>query len=512
MGSSNLDKEYLESIFRAAPTGIGVVANRVFVRVNTRIEEMTGYIEAELLGKSSRMLYLSDEDYEYVGKEKYEQISKRGTGTVETRWRRKDGGVIEVLLSSTPLDLNDLSVGVTFTALDITQRKHAELEREKLQAQLLQAQKMESIGRLAGGVAHDFNNMLGAIIGYTELSLDIADDNPQLSQFLKEIFNAAQRSADLTHQLLAFARKQTTNPKVIDLNVSVSNMLNMLRRLIGENIELFWHPSTTPCSVLIDPVQIDQILANLCVNARDAISSDNGKLVIKLHTMQFDRNDVIDGKLELNGPHVVMSIQDNGHGMDPNTTAQVFEPFFTTKQVGKGTGLGLSTVYGIVKQNKGHITVYSELGKGTTFNIYFPEKQLDGVPRDDPTQLHAKTGEETILLVEDELALLNLTEATLKTLGYNVLATHSPIEAIDIVDSYKGEIDLLFSDVIMPHMNGLELSKQIQSKRPGIKQLLMSGYAADILSQHQIAQKGIQLIEKPFTRHILSEKLRDILN
>jgi PAS domain S-box-containing protein len=392
-------RERLHSIFRAAPTGIGLVANRVLVDVNARISEMTGYSPEELLGASSRVLYPSEEEFLFVGREKYRQIAERGTGTVETRWRKKDGAIIDVLLSSTPIDPANLDRGVTFTALDITERKRAAEEKEKLQAQLLQAQKMESVGRLAGGVAHDFNNMLQVILGNPSIALkDIPPDSP-LRESIEEIQKSAERSADLTRQLLAFARKQTIQPKVLDLNDTVAGMLKMLRRLIGEDINLAWMPGSDLWAVKMDPSQIDQILANLCVNARDAIAGA-GNLTIETANVRLDDTYAKTHPECVPGDYVMMAVSDTGQGMDLDTRVHLFEPFFTTKEVGKGTGLGLATVFGIVKQNEGLINVYSETGQGTIFKIYLPRDQTNEMATEQRSVHRSLRGTETVLVVE----------------------------------------------------------------------------------------------------------------
>ncbi|MCA1784820.1 MAG: response regulator, partial [Desulfobacteraceae bacterium] len=335
-------------------------------------------------------------------------------------------------------------------ATDITDLK-------KMESQLNQAQKMESVGRLAGGVAHDFNNMLGVILGHTELALLRTDDKQKLCSDLNEIQKAAKRSADITKQLLAFARKQTISPKQIDLNDTVESMLTMLRRLIGEDIDLVWQPSDHLWPIKMDPSQIDQILANLCVNARDAIAGV-GKLTIETGMKTFDPAYCTDHEGFIPGDFVMLAVSDNGCGMDNETLDNLFEPFFTTKEVGKGTGLGLATVYGIVKQNNGFINVYSEPGQGSSFKIYLPrlvddEETDKAVPEKKP----ATGGTETILLVEDEPMILDITTTMLQMQGYTVLAASSPVEAIDLAKTHADKIHLLMSDVVMPEMNGRDL-------------------------------------------------------
>jgi PAS domain S-box-containing protein len=629
-------EDLLSSIYRAAPTGIGVVSNRTLLTVNDRICEMTGYNRESLIGKSARILYPDDADFDYVGREKYRQISESGTGTVETHWQRRDGQVIDVLMSSTPINPQDLAAGVTFTALDITERKQAETElrrshqmfltvlegidatvyvadmhshkilfmnkymidafggdftgricyeafrgetapcgncsndrlldadghptgvcvwetknlltgkwyinhdrairwldgrmvrlqiafdvthikemeqeRKRIGEQLKQAQKMESVGRLAGGVAHDFNNMLGAILGYTELGMMEVSPTDPIHGTLKDIQKAAQRSGDLTRQLLAFARKQTVAPKVLDLNETLEGMLKMLRRLIGENIDLAWLPGKDLGPVRIDPSQIEQLLANLCVNARDAIR-DTGKITVETGAVAFDEAYCATHVGSVPGEYVLLAVSDNGCGMDLETRSHLFEPFFTTKEVGKGTGLGLATVYGMVKQNNGFIDVYSKPGQGTTFKIYLPRNtaEADRTTKMDAAQPAAR-GRETILLVEDEPMILDIAVKILERQGYTVMAASRPGEAIRLAREHAGEIHLLMTDVVMPEMNGKDLAKNLLSLYPNLKRLFMSGYTADVIAHHGVLDEGVQFIQKPFSVQKLAGQVREVLD
>ncbi len=395
--------------------------------------------------------------------------------------------------------------------VDITERKQAEESREKLQAQLNHAQKMESIGRLAGGVAHDFNNMLGVILGYADLAVGKLDANKELLGDLVEIRRAAQRSADLTRQLLAFARKQTVTPKVLNLNETVEGMLNMLRRLIGEDLALVWHPGPADVQINMDPSQIDQILANLCVNAKDAVSV-GGKIVITTETFTVDKDYSGPHTEAVHGKYALLSVSDNGIGMSSEIIARLFEPFFTTKELGKGTGLGLATVYGIVKQNGGFIEVESEPGKGASFKIFLPqyiEKNTE-LPKiqliEEPAFIV-----ETILLVEDEPAILKMTALMLEKLGHTVLPASTPKEALRIATDYSGEIHLLMTDVIMPEMNGHNLKATVLKIRPDIKCLFMSGYTADVIAEGDMLQEGVFFIQKPFTMRSLSDSINKVL-
>lgn len=399
---------------------------------------------------------------------------------------------------------------VVFT--DITERKKIEAEHEKLQSHLLQAQKMESVGRLAGGVAHDYNNMLSVIIGYAQMC--IAQTNPEdnLHADLKEILTAAERSTDITRQLLAFARKQTINPKVLDLNEMVESMLKMIRRLIGEDVDLSWKPRSGLWEVKMDPSQLDQILVNLCVNARDAISNV-GKITIETDKVRFDEDYCAVHAGFIPGEYVLLAVSDDGDGMDMETLEKIFEPFYTTKEVGKGTGLGLSVIYGIIKQNNGFINVYSEKGNGSTLKIYIP-RNLEGI--DDETEsksLEPVTGRgETILLVEDEFSLMVLAKRMLENLGYIVLGASKPGEAMELVEKHAGKIHLLLTDVVMPNMNGRDLANQITALYPDMKLLFMSGYTANVIAHQGILDKGVHFIQKPLSKNELAAKVRKVLD
>ena len=401
-------------------------------------------------------------------------------------------------------DASGTVVSVIETFNDVT-------EKRKLEEQLIQAQKMESVGRLAGGVAHDFNNMLGVIIGYAELTLDLLEKDNPLTDNLKEIFNAAKRSGNLTRQLLAFARQQIATPKLLDLNETVEGMIKMLRRLIGEDIELAWRPGADLWPVKIDPVQIDQILVNLCVNARDAISGV-GTVVIETGQATIGQDYCLKHPELGPGDFLLLSVSDDGHGMEKATLDNIFEPFFTTKERGKGTGLGLSTVYGIVKQNDGFINVYSKPGCGTSFRIYLPRHfKKDEKPEKENAAGSISQGHETILLVEDELAILTMTRLMLERLGYRVLTAATPSEAMGIAGKYEGNIHLLLTDVVMPEMNGYDLAGQMASLRPSIRHLFMSGYTGDSIARQGVLDAGIPFIQKPFTIKELSDKLIEVL-
>jgi two-component system, cell cycle sensor histidine kinase and response regulator CckA len=385
-------------------------------------------------------------------------------------------------------------------------------ERLSLQAQLIQAQKMESVGRLAGGVAHDYNNISSIIIGYGTLALEKVNLNDSLHADIMEILAAAKRAADITRQLLAFARQQTIAPKVLDLNDTLKNMLKMLQRLIGEDIELTWLSGAEVWPVKIDPSQVDQILANLCVNARDAIA-DVGKVIIETKNVRFDEDYCADHMGFIPGDYVLLAVSDDGSGMAMESLDKVFEPFYTTKDVGKGTGLGLSTVYGIVKQNNGFVNAYSEPGKGTTFKVYLPRHTGEIVEerRESTLEIPLSQGE-TVLLVEDDGAIKQLGKRMLKDLGYTVLSAASPSEAIILAEEHAGGINLLVTDVVMPEMNGCELSEQLQTRYSNLKTLFMSGYTANVIAHRGVLDDGVCFMPKPFSKQDLAVKVREALD
>jgi signal transduction histidine kinase/ABC-type uncharacterized transport system substrate-binding protein/ActR/RegA family two-component response regulator len=385
-------------------------------------------------------------------------------------------------------------------------------EQLSLESQLRQAQKMESVGRLAGGVAHDFNNMIGVILGYGELALAKTEPDHGAHDYIEQIMKAAQRSTTIIRQLLAFARKQTISPRVLDINATVEGMTKILKRLIGEDIELVWRPGDAVWTVKIDPGQVDQILANLCINARDAIANV-GKITIETANTEFDAAYTSRHMGFQPGEYVRLSVSDTGCGMDRAILNNIFEPFFTTKEAGKGTGLGLATVYGIIRQNNGFINVYSEPGQGTTFKLYLPRQNsgpdaLPEIKRVAPEQ----HGQETILLVEDNPSFLELTKLMLQELGYRVLASNTPGGALELARDHQQEIHLLLTDVIMPEMNGRELLNNIQAVYPKLRHLFMSGYTANIIAHHGVLDERVNFVAKPFSKKKLGDKVREALD
>ena len=389
-------------------------------------------------------------------------------------------------------------------ALDIS-------EQTKMEQQLRQAQKMEAVGTLAGGIAHDFNNMLGVILGHSDMALKKMEPAGPLFDHLQQIRNAATRSADITRQLLAFARKQTIAPKILDLNLSMKSMLNILRRLIGENINLVWRPANGLWPVKMDPAQIDQILANLCVNARDAIGGV-GTLIIETAMVTLDQEYCLHHAGFTPGEFVLLAVSDDGCGMDKATLGNIFDPFFTTKDAGRGTGLGLATVYGIVKQNQGFINVYSEPGRGTTFRIYLPRQMsLTEAPVQKMPSKSMPRGHETILLVEDEPMILEMTKKMLEFQGYTVLSADRPKEALRLADGYAGKIHLLLTDVVLPEMNGRVLAEQLTKLRPDLKLLFMSGYTSNSITHQGVLDEGARFIQKPYSFSDLALQIRKAL-
>lgn len=501
-------EEMFRGLHAVAPNPVLLVSTAgTILLANKEADRTFGFAEGGLAGTPVEELIPAAERGDYLGRwrEAFERTRSGKIGQAfNLRAQRRDGATLPVDVSIGPCSYrgNEAFLGIV---RDMT-------DRNNLERQLQQAQKMESIGRLAGGVAHDFNNMLGVILGHVEMALEQVAPSHDLHEALWEIRSAARRSADLTRQLLVFARKQMIAPKALDLNETVGDMLKMLQRLIGENVELSWKPCSGVWRVMVDPSQVDQILANLCVNARDAIAGI-GKLAIETGNATLDDHYCASHAEVAPGDYVRLSVSDDGCGMDKETLGRLFEPFFTTKARGKGTGLGLATVYGIVKQNHGLIYVYSEPGQGTTFTIYLPrhtaaDERIRAVAATAP----ALRGSETILLVEDEVSILKVTAKMLEQLGYSVLSASTPGEALRLAREHPGEIHLLVTDVVMPEMNGRELAEEMVSRHPGIKRLFMSGYAAEVVASQGVLEEGICFVHKPFSGHELASKVRQAID
>ena len=478
---------------------------------NTASEGLYGFSREEALGQHLEELIIPPEMRDGVIEAINSWLSQGIAIPAGELVLQKKGGQPVNVFSSHVMQLNIHGEPEMYCVdIDLTERKRSEAERDKLQAQLLQSQKMELVGRLAGGVAHDFNNMLQTIIGYSDLALAQIEAASPVHDGLLEIRKAAMRSADLTRQLLAFARKQAVSPKILDLNDTVAGMLKMLQRLIGEDIDLAWVPGHSLWPVKIDPSQLDQILANLAVNARDAIA-DTGKITIETENIFLNAAYCADHPETIPGEYVQLVVSDNGCGMAKETLAQIFEPFFTTKTQGKGTGLGLATVYGIVRQNNGFVNVYSEPGQGTTFRIYLPSFANEMISAEIRREEEARGGTETVLLVEDDAAILNLGTTILQRLGYTVLAANTPMAALELATEYAGEIHLLITDVVMPEMNGRELVQRLSALRPAVHCLYMSGYTANVIAHHGVLDPGIHFIQKPFSIDDLARSVRETL-
>ena len=500
----NLVENAPDVIFTLSPDG-------TITSLNPAFETITGWSRSEWLGKVFTAILRPDDLSR--GLEFFRSVLKgEKTAPFELGVLEESGDYLTAEFTITPQTQDGSVMGVLGIARDITDRKRAEQEMSSLQDQFRQSQKMEAIGRLTGGMAHDFNNLLTIIQGYSELSLVEMDKGSSLRGNIEEIEKATDRATDLIRQLLAFSRCQIMEMKVLDLNALLRNLHKMLSRIIGEDIELMMVLGENLGRVKTDPGQIEQVIMNLAVNARDAMPK-GGRFTIETANVNLNKGYARNHVTVPPGPYVMISVSDTGMGMTPEVRDRVFEPFFTTKEKGKGTGLGLSTVYGIIKQSGGHIWVSSEPGKGTEFKIYLPrvdepleelkEKvEKEGVPR----------GNERILIVEDEEYLLKLAGRILERQGYTVLQTSSTSEALEICKEQKKPIHLILTDVVMPKMSGLELIEQCRQMRADFKTLYMSGYTDDIITHQGILQEGLDYIQKPFTVDELSRKVRRVLD
>jgi two-component system cell cycle sensor histidine kinase/response regulator CckA len=476
-----------------------------FLAVNPALVAMLGYeSEADLLAANLVHDVIRDPD---EGAHLLQQYRQRGrVDGIEARWRRQDGTPVQVRLSGrTVLDEHGALEGYEIIAEDVSERWH-------LEEQLRQAQKMEAVGRLAGGVAHDFNNLLTIVMGYSDLVLESLGATDAMRAYVEQIKKAGERAASLTRQLLAFARRQVLAPQALDLNTVVTNVDKMLRRLFGENIELSTVLEPELGWVKADPGQIEQVILNLVLNARDAMPQ-GGQLTLETANVELNEGYARSHESVLPGRYVMLAVSDSGIGMDAETQAHIFEPFFTTKEKGKGTGLGLATVYGIVKQSGGHIWLYSEPGQGTTFKIYLPRVEEAAQPAEAiSTGAPLAGGSETILLVEDEEGVRDLAGRILGLKGYKVITASNPTEATQVCERYEGPIQLLLTDVVMPTMSGRQLAEHVAFFRPGLKVLYMSGYTNSAIVPHGILEEGTPFLQKPFTPDSLTRNVREALD
>jgi two-component system cell cycle sensor histidine kinase/response regulator CckA len=473
------------------------------LEANDAYLDMLGVTREDLLAGKVRWNELTPAEHSVRDQIAVEELQRTGVASPwEKEFLRKDGTRVPVLIGVAMLKASEASC-IAYV-VDLT-------ERRRLEGQILQAQKMEAVGQLAGGVAHDFNNLLTIILGYTDLLAAKLDPGSLELEELGEIRTAGERAASLTRQLLAFSRQQVLERKVLDVNALIAHTQKMLRRLIGEDVEIVTVLDPALRRVFADAGQLEQVIMNLAVNARDAMPR-GGKLTIETANVELDEAYARLHQTVRPGSYVMIAVSDTGVGMNSGTLAHIFEPFFTTKERGKGTGLGLATVYGIVKQSGGYVWVYSEVGKGTTFKTYLPLVEEGGeaepVPAAEPASL---VGSETVLLVEDEESVRALSRSILKSYGYTVLEAGSGMDGLDVALHYPLPIHLLLTDVVMPEMGGLDLASRLEALRPGVRVLYMSGYTDDAVFRHGLLEKGRMFLQKPFTPKTLARKVREAL-
>ncbi len=516
-----VSEERFTSIFRDSPVPISLttLGDGIIVEANGAFARLCGRRSAEeLIGKSTLELGFFNGDARH--RALTTEALRRSPGRLEALLvplKRPDGDArtVEISSSSYRMDGNDYVLAVS---LDITDRLRAEHEQRKaeqqaraLEDQLRQAQKMEALGRLAGGIAHDFNNLLSVIISFGELVKMGLEPGHESIRDVDEMIKAGQRAAEMTRQLLAFSRRQMLEPRDLDLNVVLHGIERMLRRMIGEDVTLVTAPAADLGIIRADPGQLEQVLTNLSINARDAMPT-GGTLTIATSNVTLDDAFIAHHPGAKPGAYSRLSVTDTGTGMPPDVQARIFEPFFTTKEVGKGTGLGLATVFGIVQQSGGCMTVESEVGKGTRFDVYLPQSAVQAAP---PTTASVDSvtvsGTETILVVEDSTELRELSVRILKRNGYTVLAAPGGEDAVALAERHKGTIDLLITDVIMPRMGGRVLADRLRLGRPAMKVLFVSGYHDDVLGLHGVLDPGVMLLPKPFTPALLGQKVRQAL-
>jgi PAS domain S-box-containing protein len=513
-GSGPSEEQYRAIVEGGADAVALIAGDGRLLFISAPIERMTGYTPAELIGASAFDLVHPD-DLKHAREAFQRTLAAAEPVRIEYRGRHKDGSwrQRDVIGVNRLEDPAIAGVIVNFRDTTVSSAVETELRTEhtRLEQKLAQTQKMEAVGRLAGGIAHDFNNLLTAIVGYADLAQIRVEDDELLRRDLEEIRKAGHSAASLTRQLLAFSRKQLLQPQIIDLNAIVDRMTGLLRRLIGEHIELRSLPADGLGRVNADPGQIEQVIVNLAVNARDAMPS-GGTLSIETANIELDTAYVAEHPEASAGPHVMLSISDTGIGMDRTVQEHLFEPFYTTKEPGKGTGLGLATVYGIVKQSGGSIFVYSEAAHGTSLKIFLPRAAGAGDTAPLEPILPGLRGTETILLLEDQAEVRSVVEHMLTRHGYRVLAAGNGADGLDAARVYPGRIDLLITDVVMPGMSGRDVATQFLRERPDARELYMSGYTDDSVVQQGIIEHGVAFIQKPFTPSRLLQKIRELLD
>jgi two-component system cell cycle sensor histidine kinase/response regulator CckA len=478
------------------------------VEANDAFLRMVGYSQTDLMAGGIRWGDLAPAELPAGNDLTVSQAKAHSLTTARERtYVRKDGSRVPVLVGAAQVDESHT---IAFMA-DLSSQKQAEQALHKTEEQLRQAQKMEAVGRLAGGVAHDFNNMLSVILSYGEVILGDLKPADPLRADIEEIRKAASRAAGLTRQLLMFSRQQVTEPRVVDLHEVLTNMDKMLRRILGEDVELTLVAPKSAGRVMVDPSHIEQVILNLVVNARDAMPT-GGKLTVETANVVLDEAYALTHLPAKPGRHVVLAVSDTGTGMDRETQARIFEPFFTTKEKGKGTGLGLSTVFGIVQQSGGNIWVYSEPGKGSTFKVYLPRVDAEVDAPKPQTAPKTLRGTETILVVEDEEQVRAVVLSILRRHGYRVLPAQHAGEALALCERHDGAIDLMLTDVVMPQMSGPELAKRVRVARPEMRVLCMSGYTDDSIVRHGVLETGVAFLQKPITPASLARKVREVLD
>ena len=478
----------------------------VWLYVSPQVETIFGYTPDEWLSQSDQWTrFIPAEDHPIIHAAEEACVSARRF-QAEYRITRKDGQIIWVSDTAVVVPGSDNHPLMEGIIVDITERK-------ALENQLQQARRMEAVGRLAGGIAHDFNNLLTIIKGYVEMATNRSVAQPELRSDLQHIGDASERAGTLVRQLLAFSRKQVLKPKILDLNSIVLNLDKLLRRLLAETVEMKTIAGKDVGAVKADPSQIEQVIMNLVVNARDAMPN-GGRILIETSNVELDDAYAQDHATVRPGRYVMLAVTDTGIGMTSDTVAHIFEPFYTTKESGRGTGLGLSTVYGIVKQSGGYIWVYSEPGKGTAFKVYLPrvEERVEVSSTAQIPAAAARDGKETILLVEDEPSVRELTRMVLSKRGYSVLEALNPADAEQLAGSHGAEIHLLLTDVVMPGMSGHELAKRLTARHRNLRVLYMSGYTHNVIAEDGTLEEGLSFLQKPFTPQVLAQKVRETLD